>query len=168
MLDTWKTSTDEQEALKALADVQKIVMEQALLVPMYHMSAVNVVNKSAGPFFTSGLAVGAGDARLIWRYVLPNILPVVIVYAAMNLGQSILSAAILSFLGLGVTPPTPEWGQMVESGGSSCGWPPGWCFTPVWPSSGRCSVSTCWETGCATPGIPSYVNRGDAVGWTFS
>lgn len=46
LLDTWKTSTDEQEALKALADVQKIVMEQALWVPMYHMSAVNVVNKS--------------------------------------------------------------------------------------------------------------------------
>ncbi|MEM7444899.1 MAG: ABC transporter permease [Pseudomonadota bacterium] len=67
-------------------------------------------------FVESALAMGASRARIIVLHVLPTILPTVILLGTLNLGGAILSTATLSFLGLGVQPPTPEWGTMLSDG----------------------------------------------------
>ena len=64
-------------------------------------------------YVAAAVNFGAGSARIIWRHVLPNALTPVIVYATLNVGTTILVAAGLGFLGLGVQPPAPEWGSML-------------------------------------------------------
>ncbi len=59
---------------------------------------------------------GAGDFRIIFKLILPNITGPMIVQATFGVGTSILVAASLSFIGLGVQPPTPEWGSMLAGG----------------------------------------------------
>ena len=61
-------------------------------------------------------AVGAGDAHIMWREILPNTVSSVIVVATLRVAWVILMEASLSFLGLGVQPPTPAWGSMVAAG----------------------------------------------------
>lgn len=61
-------------------------------------------------------SIGAKDFRIIVRHVLPGTFSSIIVYFTMRLGLAILTAASLSFLGLGAQPPTPEWGAMLSSG----------------------------------------------------
>jgi peptide/nickel transport system permease protein len=64
--------------------------------------------------FVEGVrALGAGDTRIILRHILPNILPPIGVIATVNVSTLILAEAALSFLGLGVQPPTPAWGSML-------------------------------------------------------
>jgi len=61
-------------------------------------------------------AIGARDARILWKHVLPNAFAPVIIQATLSMGATILTAAGLGFLGLGVQPPTPEWGAMLGEG----------------------------------------------------
>jgi peptide/nickel transport system permease protein len=61
-------------------------------------------------------ASGAGHVRILTRHILPNILPSVVVIATVNVSTLILAEAALSFLGLGVQPPTPAWGTMLAEG----------------------------------------------------
>lgn len=63
-------------------------------------------------------ALGASDFRIIIRHILPNILSPIIVQATLRVATAILTAAGLSFLGLGAQPPTPEWGAMLNDGRS--------------------------------------------------
>lgn len=63
--------------------------------------------------------VGASDARVMFRHILPNILAPIMVLASLILGIAILIEASLSFLGLGVLPPTPAWGSMLNQAGAS-------------------------------------------------
>lgn len=67
-------------------------------------------------YIQSAKAVGATDLRILWRHVLPNILPILIVQTSLSLGFAILVQAALSFLGLGTQPPTPAWGLMLSEG----------------------------------------------------
>lgn len=67
-------------------------------------------------FVEAARAIGASDLRIIFRHVLPMIVPPVIVQSTLDMGGTILTAAGLGFLGLGVQPPTPEWGVMVSEG----------------------------------------------------
>ncbi len=67
-------------------------------------------------FVQAARALGMGDGRIILRHVIPNTLAPVIVSATLGIGQTILTEASLSFLGLGVQPPTPSWGNMVSDG----------------------------------------------------
>jgi ABC-type dipeptide/oligopeptide/nickel transport system permease subunit len=67
-------------------------------------------------FVQSALASGAGHLRILGRHILPNAVSPLLVFSSMQVATSILLAAILSFLGLGVQPPTPEWGKMVSDG----------------------------------------------------
>ncbi len=60
-------------------------------------------------------AIGASNTRIIKKYIFPNILSPIIVRATLGIGVSIIMAAALSFLGLGIQPPTPEWGNMLSS-----------------------------------------------------
>jgi len=68
------------------------------------------------PFVEGARALGAGRARVLWRHILPNALTPVIVAAALGVGNAILLEAGLSYLGLGVQPPTASWGSMIASG----------------------------------------------------
>ena len=61
-------------------------------------------------------AAGARDARILLRHVLANSFGPILVYATLLMGSAILTAASLSFLGVGVAPPTPEWGAMISTG----------------------------------------------------
>jgi peptide/nickel transport system permease protein len=67
-------------------------------------------------YITAAHAIGARPVWIIVHHVLPNILSPIIVYSTLRLATAILSGASLSFLGLGVSPPTPEWGLMVSAG----------------------------------------------------
>jgi peptide/nickel transport system permease protein len=71
---------------------------------------------AARPFVESAVALGLSRPRVLARHVLPNALTPVIVFAALGLGNAIMLEAGLSFLGLGVQPPTPSWGNMIASG----------------------------------------------------
>jgi ABC-type dipeptide/oligopeptide/nickel transport system permease subunit len=61
-------------------------------------------------------ALGASDARIVWRHLLPGVLAPVIVAATLGVGGAIMAEAALSFVGLGARPPTPSWGAMVADG----------------------------------------------------
>jgi len=70
----------------------------------------------AQEYVQAARAIGAGSTRIMFRHLLPTSLPPIIVYFTLRIGTAILTAAALSFLGLGVQPPTPEWGAMLASG----------------------------------------------------
>ncbi|HTY54000.1 MAG TPA: ABC transporter permease [Candidatus Binataceae bacterium] len=65
-------------------------------------------------FVLAARSLGASSTRLMTRHVLPNILPTIVVMAALSTSGTLLLDAGLSFLGLGVPPPTPSWGRMIE------------------------------------------------------
>jgi peptide/nickel transport system permease protein len=65
-------------------------------------------------FVEAARALGAGDARIIVRHILPNIIQPVLVQAAIGMAGAILAEATMSFLGLGVPPPTASWGAMLN------------------------------------------------------
>lgn len=66
----------------------------------------------------AAVAAGAGRGRILFKHILPMCWTPVLISATMDLGQVILLAASLSFIGLGATPPTPEWGSMISDGAS--------------------------------------------------
>ncbi|HEY8104968.1 MAG TPA: ABC transporter permease [Gemmatimonadales bacterium] len=70
----------------------------------------------ARPFAESALALGSGRWRLLRRHLLPNLVTPVVIAAALGVGNAILLEAGLSFLGLGVQPPAPSWGNMIAAG----------------------------------------------------
>jgi peptide/nickel transport system permease protein len=95
-----------------------IVYATALInLPFYARMARAEVNvrREAG-FVEAARLTGNGTARLLAVQVFPYCLPPMMVQASLNLGWAILNAAGLSFIGLGVRPPTPEWGIMVAEG----------------------------------------------------
>ncbi len=69
-------------------------------------------------FVQAAKALGAGSARIVIRHVLPTALPAVVVQATLGMAGAIIAEASLSFLGLGVQPPTPSWGTMLDAGRS--------------------------------------------------
>jgi peptide/nickel transport system permease protein len=70
----------------------------------------------ARPFVESAQAMGASPARVLWRHVLPNALAPAIVAIALGVGSAVLLESGLSFLGLGIQPPAPSWGNMIADG----------------------------------------------------
>lgn len=69
---------------------------------------------SASGYIESARAVGARDRRILTRHVLPNVMATILVLASLTIGNAILFEAALSFLGLGVQPPEPSWGNMLS------------------------------------------------------
>jgi peptide/nickel transport system permease protein len=69
-------------------------------------------------FVQAARALGAGPIRIVLRHVLPSALPSVVVQATLGMAGAIIAEASLSFLGLGVQPPTPSWGTMLDAGRS--------------------------------------------------
>lgn len=62
------------------------------------------------------MGFGVGRATIIRRHILPNIMTPILVQATLDLGAAILTVTALSFVGLGVPPPTPDWGAMISEG----------------------------------------------------
>ena len=76
-------------------------------------------------FVEAGRAIGLPTWKIILKHILPNCLSAIIVQTTLKVGSNIISASSLSFLGVGITPPTPEWGAMLSDGRSyirSSGW----------------------------------------------
>ncbi len=65
------------------------------------------------PYVEAGRALGYSGARIMFRHILPNVLPLLLVQVAIDFGYSILDLAAMSFLGLGVQPPASDWGAML-------------------------------------------------------
>lgn len=72
-------------------------------------------------FIEAARATGAGHARILLTHILPNIYPLVIILASVNLGVAVLAEATISFLGFGVQPPFPSWGQILGAEGRTHG-----------------------------------------------
>lgn len=75
-----------------------------------------VLGVRARPYVEAATALGVPSTRLLWRHVLPNALGPAVVAATLGVGNAILLESGLSFLGLGVQPPTPSWGNMIAGG----------------------------------------------------
>jgi peptide/nickel transport system permease protein len=78
----------------------------------------SILVEKAQTYVEAGQALGVSNQRLLCRHLLPNVMSPVIVQATLGLAEAIIEAAALSFLGLGATPPTPEWGAMLSEGRS--------------------------------------------------
>ncbi|NDD63679.1 MAG: ABC transporter permease, partial [Acidobacteria bacterium] len=100
--------------------VENIIYATAIInLPFYIRVARSEVNvrRNAG-FVEAARLSGNTEARILAFHLFPNILPPVMVQISLNMGWAILNAAGLSFIGLGVRPPQPEWGIMVAEGAS--------------------------------------------------
>jgi peptide/nickel transport system permease protein len=100
--------------------VANIVLATAIInLPFYVRTARAEVNMRRELTYVEAARMGGNPAwRVLSVHIVPNILPAMVVQASLNLGWAILNAAGLSFIGLGVRPPTPEWGIMVSEGAS--------------------------------------------------
>jgi glutathione transport system permease protein len=86
-------------------------------VPVYARLARNLaVELRRAPFVEAAVTMGASFPRILFRHILPNIAGPILVQCTVSAGSVILMAASLSFLGLGVQPPAPEWGAMMSDG----------------------------------------------------
>jgi peptide/nickel transport system permease protein len=109
--------------------VTNIVLATAIInLPIYARvaRAESNIRRDAG-FIEAARLGGNGEARILLAQILPNILPIMMVQISLTLGYAILNAAGLSFIGLGVRPPTPEWGIMVAEGASNIISGEWWC-----------------------------------------
>lgn len=75
-----------------------------------------VIEFTEADFITSASALGCSHSRIIFSHILPNCYPLIITAASLQIGNFILSEAALSFLGLGINPPAPTWGSMINTG----------------------------------------------------
>jgi peptide/nickel transport system permease protein len=101
--------------------VTNIVIATAVVnFPLYVRVARAEANirREAG-FVQAARLSGNGDMRILLAHILPNIMPIMMVQISLTMGYAILNAAGLSFIGLGVRPPTPEWGIMVAEGAAN-------------------------------------------------
>jgi peptide/nickel transport system permease protein len=86
-------------------------------IPMYaRLVRGEILSERLKEYAIAARAIGCSDPRLVFRHLLPNSLGPVVTQSTMNLSWAILNAAGLSFLGLGVQPPTPGWGVMISEG----------------------------------------------------
>ena len=85
-------------------------------MPIARLFRSGVLPVKEAEYVEAARAVGAGHRRILVRHILPNAVQPVVVYATIFVGTAVLSEAALSFLGVGITEPTPAWGLMVAQG----------------------------------------------------
>lgn len=93
-----------------------LVMVATSWVPFCRVIRGEFLSLRTRPFVMAAQATGAGDSYIISREILPNTFPSLIVLATFQLARNIIYEASLSFLGIGVSPPTPSWGSMLGFG----------------------------------------------------
>ena len=81
-------------------------------------------------FVQAARAFGAGTPRILMRHILPNIISPIIVKMSLDMGFAILTVASLGFVGIGVKPPTPEWGSLLSL---ARGYMPDYWWTAIFP-----------------------------------
>ncbi|BCM83904.1 ABC transporter permease [Methylobacterium indicum] len=98
--------------------VGNIVLATAIInFPLYaRLARAEAAQRRNAGFVMAARLTGNTDLRIVLTAILPNILPLMMVQMSLTMGYAILNAAGLSFIGLGVRPPTPEWGIMVAEG----------------------------------------------------
>lgn len=97
--------------------VNAIIAIAVVSWPKYARLARSLVLKILHQDYIAAAHVtGSRNSRILFRHLLPNVLPTVVITAATDIGTVMLSLASLSFLGFGVQPPTPEWGYMLSEG----------------------------------------------------
>jgi peptide/nickel transport system permease protein len=89
-----------------------------------------VMAKKQEQFVQAALAIGAGSVRILGRHILPNIVSAILVKVSLDIGFAILTVASLGFIGIGVKPPTPEWGLMLAVARSNL---PDYWWTAMFP-----------------------------------
>ena len=85
-------------------------------VPFARLAHAKTLNVKEEDYFRAAVAIGRADIGIAFRHVLPNILPPLVVVWTFIVARSIIAESALSFLGLGVPPPTPTWGGMLSAG----------------------------------------------------
>jgi peptide/nickel transport system permease protein len=86
-------------------------------IPIFaRVTRASVLGVREEVYVRASRSVGASDLRLLWRHVLPNAAPPIIVQTSISLAFAVLAEAALSFLGLGTQPPNPSWGLMLAEG----------------------------------------------------
>lgn len=80
------------------------------------LARANVVALKDAQFAEAADSIGASRARVLFAHILPNALPTILVKASMDIGFAVLTTAALGFIGLGTTPPDPDWGVMISDG----------------------------------------------------
>lgn len=97
--------------------VNVIVAVAVFSIPVFaRITRASAIQLRAQEFVEAAKALGASELRVLWHHILRNSLAPVIIYATLRVATAILVGASLSFLGLGVSPPTPEWGAMISTG----------------------------------------------------
>jgi peptide/nickel transport system permease protein len=93
-----------------------IALGVALLPSFARLMCSLVLSVKESDYIMAGRSLGSSHARLMFQHIVPNSLPPLIVLITMQIGTTILAEAGLSYLGIGITPPTPAWGAMVNDG----------------------------------------------------
>lgn len=111
--------------LSAIMSDLKVNPDQRIFVVMFMIGCISwpglcriirgqILSFREQEFMQAAEALGLRDRHKMFKHLLPNTFATVIVYGTLGIGEAILAESTLSFLGLGVTPPTPSWGQMVQ------------------------------------------------------
>ena len=93
-----------------------IAITMSNIPPFARIVRSSVITIRNEEYIEAARAIGGSDSRIVFRHIIPNAMAPLIVQATMCVAGSILSIASLSFLGLGIQPPTPEWGGMLSNG----------------------------------------------------
>lgn len=107
-------------AIALLAALGPSIMNMFLAIGLIGWTSIARVIRSVilqikeNDYVSAARALGASNLRIILRHILPNSIAPVVVYATMGIGTAIISEAALSFLGLGIQPPTASWGLMIS------------------------------------------------------
>jgi peptide/nickel transport system permease protein len=101
------------------------------IAPLFRIVRANTILYAQREFVLAARALGAKSTRIVWREILPNVLPTALTFALVAVGVAIVAEGALAFLGLSVRPPTPTWGSMISEGRNALEQDPLIC---LWPS----------------------------------
>lgn len=101
------------------------------IFPLFRIVRANTIVYAQREFVLASRALGARSARIMWREILPNVLPTALSFALVAVAVAIVAEGALAFLGLSVRPPTPTWGGMISEGRNALEQDPLIC---LWPS----------------------------------
>ena len=97
------------------ADLKNLILAISLTrVPYFaRLVRAEVMALAQRPFIAASRTMGASDLRVLARHLLPNVMPLLIIFGTTDVGTAIIAESSLSYLGLGAQPPTPSWGRML-------------------------------------------------------
>ncbi len=137
LVDAWMALPGLVVAISIMAVLGPGLLNVILLLGVLSASRSSRIIRSAtmaikeNQFVEAARAVGASHLRIMLRHILPNVMAPIIIIATISLGFAILTESALSFLGLGVPPPYPSWGEMLSGSGRSYMHKAPWMAT--WP-----------------------------------